>query len=68
MTPKEKAEFLVLEFMRVPADEWFNKNIAKQCVLISVDMILSQCWDYRDIDLQKSFDYWREVKQHIEQL
>jgi hypothetical protein len=42
--------------------------IAKQCALIAVDEILKQCWDYRDIDLQASYDYWQEVKQEIQLL
>ena len=40
--------------------------IAKQCALIAVDEILKQCWDYRDIDLQASYDYWQEVKHEIQ--
>ena len=39
--------------------------IAKKAALIAVDEILKQCWDYRDIDLQASYDYWQEVKQEI---
>ncbi len=42
--------------------------IAKYCALIAVDEILKQCWDYRDIDLQASYDYWEEVKKEIELL
>jgi hypothetical protein len=42
--------------------------IAKSCALIAVDEILKQCWDYRDIDLQASYDYWQEVKQEIQLL
>jgi len=42
--------------------------IAKYCALIAVDEILKQCWDYRDIDLQASYDYWEEVKQEIQLL
>jgi hypothetical protein len=42
--------------------------IAKQCALIAVDEIIKQCWDYRDIDLQASYDYWQEVKHEIQLL
>jgi hypothetical protein len=42
--------------------------IAKKAALIAVDEMLKQCWDYRDIDLQASYDYWYEVKQEIQQL
>ena len=40
----------------------------KQCALIAVDEIMKQCWDYRDIDLQASYDYWQEVKTEIKKL
>jgi len=40
--------------------------IAKKAALIAVDEILKQCWDYRDIDLQASYDYWQEVKHEIQ--
>lgn len=55
MTPKEKAKELV-----------FKKfGCSKMYALIAMDEILKQCWDYRDIDLQASYDYWQEVKQEI---
>ena len=42
MTPKEKAEELVLRYLRIDNNtkEWFNLYIAKQCALIAVDEIL----------------------------
>jgi len=42
MTPKEKAEELVLKYLRIDNNtkEWFNSHIAKQCALIAVDEIL----------------------------
>ena len=38
MKPKEKAEELVLNFLRIENNtpEWFNTHIAKQCALIAV--------------------------------
>ena len=48
--------------------ELLKDKIAKRCALIAVDEILKQCWDYRDIDLQASYDYWQEVKQQIQLL
>ena len=73
MTPKEKAEFLVLEFMRVPTDEWFNKNIAKQCALIAVDEIYKLTLNIGQHleefeDKANYYSYWEEVKQELEQL
>jgi hypothetical protein len=41
---------------------------AKQLALIAIDELIKQCWDYRDIDLEKSCDYWKEVKQEIQAL
>ena len=70
MTPKEKATALVLKFMNLqePNYNWFHKELAKTCALLAVDELMKQCWDYRDIDVQASHDYWQEVKQEIEKL
>jgi hypothetical protein len=42
MNAKEKAEELVLKFLRVENNtpKWFNTHIAKQCALIAVEEIL----------------------------
>jgi hypothetical protein len=63
MTPKEKAEELVLKYLRIDNNtrEWFNKHIAKQCALIAVDEIIKVMSDSQDW-------YWEEVKQEIEKL
>jgi hypothetical protein len=75
MTPKEKAEKLVDSYRIILmnedtecGDEILCTVIAKQCALIAVDEIIQQCWDYRDIDLETSHDYWQEVKQEIQAL
>jgi hypothetical protein len=81
MTPKEKAEqlfgkFADIEHFGVYGDcdgtwEWSSslwRQQAKESVIIAVDEIMKQCWDYRDIDLQASYDYWNEVKHEIEKL
>ncbi len=72
MTPKEKAEELVYRhitlFKHYDANPKLNIGLNKyfkKCALIAVDEIMKQCWDYRDIDLQASYDYWQEVKQEI---
>ena len=68
MEPKEKAKELV-DVMRdeIPChcDDWEQ---AKQCALIAVQELINQCWDYREIDLGMSLEYWEEVKQEIEKL
>lgn len=38
---------------------------AKQCALITVNEIINQSWEYREIDLGKNYDYWIEVKTEI---
>lgn len=41
MTPKEKAEQLVLKYLRNNGDtEWFHKVLAKNCAIIAVDEII----------------------------
>ena len=59
MKPKEKAEELVLKFLRIDNNtpEWFNTHIAKQCALIAVDEILNiGCVEV---------PYWQQVKTEI---
>jgi len=72
MSAKDKAKELYLKMLNWETDsnKFLERNIistsAKQCALIAVDEILKQCWDYRDIDLQASYDYWQEVKHEIQ--
>jgi hypothetical protein len=72
MTPKEKAEELVLKYLRIKTHKmfngWWHKITAKQCALIAVDELIDQCWNYREIDLGLALDYWNEVKQEIEKI
>ena len=73
MTPKEKAEELVIKmYQPLPASKeaekgkehlYYNQfNAAKQCALIAVDEILSA------IGFSINDEYWKEVKQEIEKL
>jgi hypothetical protein len=66
-TAKEKAEELVLRYLRINNNtkEWFNLHIAKQCALIAVDEILIIKSVDKDFDLSH---YWQEVKEEIENL
>jgi hypothetical protein len=74
MSAKDKAKELMDKYQyAVRFDEsetqyFANMHSVKECALIAVDEILKQCWDYRDIDLQASYDYWKEVKHEIELL
>ena len=69
ISPKEKAEELVLRYLRIDNNtkEWFNLYIAKQCALIAVDEILKA----REVSpggLILDEDYWLEVKEELEKL
>ena len=69
LSPKEKAEELVLRYLRIDNNtkEWFNTYIAKQCALIGVDEILKA----REVSIGGLIldeDYWQEVKEEIEKL
>jgi hypothetical protein len=74
VTPKEKAEELVLRYLRIDNNtkEWFNSYIAKQCALIAVDEILNQLSPLElsplGIYTNPKIEYWLEVKQEIEKL
>jgi hypothetical protein len=71
MTPQEKAEDLYGKFLQyVPAEEEFEHEYAKKCVLITVDEILeeypSQC-PPDSYEMERHL-YWTEVKKEIEKL
>lgn len=81
MTPKEKAEELVIKYLRIDNDtkEWFHKGIAKQCALVAVDEILkvaepsTEQVQYTNGEWAREYReipnrYWTEVKQEIENL
>jgi hypothetical protein len=71
MTPKEKAEELVLKYLRLqePNYNWFHKGLAKQCALIAVDEIIkSTPCKFDGYYYEQNFKYWQEVKQEIEKL
>ncbi len=77
MNPKEKAEELVLKFLRVENNtpEWFNTHIAKQCALIAVEEILSNnCGSHTDemnatnSEIYCDEYFWKECKKEIEKL
>lgn len=71
MEPKEKAQELVKKYIEFRIDGRpciFGLPLSKQFALVAVQELIDQCWDYREIDLEKSCDYWKEVKQEIEKL
>ena len=69
MTPKEKAEELVLKYLRLQENgstNWFHKGLAKQCALIAVDeIILAAPFEPADTDWDEagsSAQYWYPQK------
>jgi hypothetical protein len=74
MTPKEKAEELVLKYLKVKTHQmfngWWHKMTAKECALIAVDEIIKSqkcCYECKyegSIELK----YWSDVKHEIEKL
>ena len=69
MTPKEKAEELVLKYLRLQEKDsynWFNKSLAKQCALIAVDEMLDDdVYDMSEELFEKRINYWEQVRQEI---
>ena len=77
MTPKEKAQELVVKYS-IKVEVFFTEDsiprivnaqmrleLAKQCALIAVDEILAVTSESYDID---HINWWQEVKQEIEKL
>jgi hypothetical protein len=73
MSPKEKAEELVLKYLRLqePNYNWFHKGLAKQCALIAVDEIIRIAPSYGIIEWtidEDTKEYFELVKKEIEKL
>jgi hypothetical protein len=74
MTPKEKAEKLLSEYLifspefRNDLEYDYNIESAKTCALIAVDEIL-EAIDWHEFEYpNEEMKYWIEVKQEIEKL
>ena len=68
MTPRERAVRLVDKYLDEVINETdinFPLELPKRLAMIAVNELILQCWDYREIDLEKSGDYWKEVKKEI---
>ena len=63
MEAKEKAEELVLKYLRIDnnTSEWFNTHIAKQCALIAIEEIIKEHYPQDAIRCQ----YWLDVKHEV---
>lgn len=72
MKSQEKAEELVLNFLRIDNNtpEWFNTHIAKQCAIIAVDEVLecypAQC-PKESYEMEQHI-YWQQVKTEINKI
>lgn len=67
MTPREKAEELLLVYYNLGKDFYIPISFAKQCALIAVDELIEQENKYNNGSFYPS-NYWQEVKQEIEKL
>ena len=77
MTPKEKAEELVLKFKELPQEGtlmfYVSFEIGKQCALIAVDEILKSGCTFPSNNTyygcnEEASEYWLEVKSELEKL
>jgi len=71
MTPKEKAEELVLKYLKMKRHKmfngWWHKMISKQCALIAVDEVI-EALDEHHWQNRLIINYWQEVKHELEKL
>ena len=69
MNPKEKAEELILKYLRIDNNtkQWINIHIAKQCALIAVTEIINSNPHSNpfNTDVHSTMQYWIEVKNEI---
>jgi hypothetical protein len=78
MTPKEKAQELILKYLRIEnTNEWWSKVPAKEISLITIDEIIKsnpmikirvEKNDCSWIETQSNIEYWQDVKKEIEKL
>jgi len=65
MTPKEKADALVTKMLK---EVGYDTDLAIPCALIAVDEIINTASPvYDSFWPMNTKDYWKEVKQEIEQ-
>jgi hypothetical protein len=73
MTPKEKAEELLLKYLKMPRHKmfngWWNKMISKQCALIAVDEQIELLLNLSPhMAFPEQIKHLQEVKHEIEKL
>jgi len=65
MTPKEKAEDLLLKYSILKDG---HNDLVKKCALIAVDEIIKELYEWGEVWMKRRINYWQEVKQEIELL
>jgi hypothetical protein len=69
MTPKEKAKELVDKYSFVEIQNYTSMFEVKECALIAVNEILDIAyWEYMESMSGKEEEYWKQVKQEINNL
>jgi hypothetical protein len=71
MTPKEKSEYLIKEFMPYQDDYYNDEPIdgAISCALIAVDECIELLLNINPhMAFPQQVEYWQEVKQELENL
>lgn len=74
MTPKQKAKQLIDNMYMEMSDFMITDKVlevvAKQCALIAVDEVIECCNEYDEVheNYTTQVDYWKQVKNEIEQL
>lgn len=72
MTPQEKAEELVLKYLKLqePNYNWFHKGLAKQCALIAADEVLNEYKSNETFTqpVSSRVFMYKRIKQEIEKL
>ena len=69
MSPEEQAAELVDKYYNLFSIDLENSISiyeAAQCALVTVNELMKECWDHREIDLQAGYDYWTQVYNELE--
>jgi len=74
MTPKAKAQQLVVKYLAIQFGD-FPTTDAKKCALILVDEIIDALAEYDDRNntyelqnMDRDFNYWQQVKSELQSL
>jgi hypothetical protein len=71
MEPREKAIELYNKFYdmaTVVIDMKVKKYVTKECVIVAVNQIIEELYEWGEVWMKRRIIYWQEVKQEIEKL